>query len=415
MDSKKEHISKKVPRKVPRKVVFVPMTLRYTKPKLYMPKNGGYWYVWFRFRDNQGNYKKYTFKNSLNRIDNLKEKKIYGEELAAALHELLKEGWDPSTNMIPIEEVEVSKQPEVSILTAFKNAFELKKVHYAESTVQDFDSRLSDFYNWLTKKKLDQAPVSELSKKTITEFLNYKAKDTSAKNVNNYRAAISAMISKMVDDDLVERNFVLDIRKLKEKVTKNKPFSPELAKEISEYLEKTDPYLLKFMQFVAYAFLRNREVTRLQVKSIDLTNKIIKIPTKTSTLETVLIIPKLADIIKSMEIEKFDSNDFLFTPQLIPGPYDAQEKNKVGFFAKRFLKVKKAFKLDTDYTVYSLRHTFAINLYQGFIKEGTTEKEAILKMLPITRHKNESGLRNYLRDIGAILPEDYSDKLSIDF
>jgi len=36
-------------------------------------------------------------------------------------------------------------------------------------------------------------------------------------------------------------------------------------------------------------------------------------------------------------------------------------------------------------------------------------------MLPITRHTNENGLRNYLRDVGGLLPKDYGENYTIDF
>jgi len=87
----------------------------------------------------------------------------------------------------------------------------------------------------------------------------------------------------------------------------------------------------------------------------------------------------------------------------------------VRYFGKRFAEVRKELKLDPDQTIYSLRHTFALDLFNSFMKEGNTEKEAILKILPITRHKNESGLRNYLRNIGGFVAKDYSNRYSLNF
>jgi hypothetical protein len=62
-----------------------------------------------------------------------------------------------------------------------------------------------------------------------------------------------------------------------------------------------------------------------------------------------------------------------------------------------------------------LRHSFAVDLYNSFINSGATTVEAEMKMLPITRHKSLSGLRNYLRDVGALLPKDYGHNFTIDF
>ncbi len=65
-----------------------------------------------------------------------------------------------------------------------------------------------------------------------------------------------------------------------------------------------------------------------------------------------------------------------------------------------------------DYTVYSFRHTFITKLYRELRKDNSkTETED--KLMLITGHSTRKALIQYLRDLDAELPEDYSEKVSI--
>jgi hypothetical protein len=54
-------------------------------------------------------------------------------------------------------------------------------------------------------------------------------------------------------------------------------------------------------------------------------------------------------------------------------------------------------------------------LFHSFVKQNLTEREAILKLMPITGHATEAALRNYLRDIGGMLPKDYGSDYTLEF
>ena len=83
--------------------------------------------------------------------------------------------------------------------------------------------------------------------------------------------------------------------------------------------------------------------------------------------------------------------------------------------SKKFATIREELGIDPEKKTYSLRHNAVVELFQGFIEEGLTEKEAIYRLMPITRHKDESALRNYLREIGTILPQDWTGKYRISF
>ncbi|KAB8155914.1 tyrosine-type recombinase/integrase [Kordia sp. TARA_039_SRF] len=249
------------------------------------------------------------------------------------------------------------------------------------------------------KEKLANAPIKVVSPKTR----------------NNTKATLSILFSQLEDDEIIPYNFVEKIKNVKTKPKKNKPFSKEQIIAIREYLDKHDPYLRVFMQFMSYAFLRNIEVCRLQVKDIDLKAKRLYVRSKTSPLAVVPIIGELEHIIRRINLEKYAPTDYLITRKNEPFAWDIDENTKTKHFAARFRKVKKALGLSADYTLYSTRHTAATNLYNHLLSEGNSEEEALMKLMQITRHKSKGGLKNYLREIGATLPKDYGAMYTIEF
>ena len=101
---------------------------------------------------------------------------------------------------------------------------------------------------------------------------------------------------------------------------------------------------------------------------------------------------------------------YLFTPEKIGGQWEANETNRRDHFSKRFKQVKEHFKLGVNYGMYSFRHTFITKLYQELRKQYS-QFEAKSRLMLITGHATMTALEQYLRDIDAELPKDYSNLL----
>lgn len=164
-----------------------------------------------------------------------------------------------------------------------------------------------------------------------------------------------------------------------------------------------------FVKVVSYEFLRPKEVANLQVKHLNLNEKTLRIDTKSRLDESKIILDVLMDDLKALVEKAKSPEDYLFTPTGQPGPWNTSPDNRRNYFSRQFkLKVKRPLELGREYGIYSFRHAFAVQLYKAFISRGMTSQEAKYKMLSITGHQSIKALENYLRDIGAELPEDYS-------
>lgn len=412
---------------VPVKVPVIYLKHLYSKPKIYIPKkevNGVLkptleksWYVYYYYRNPYtGKMQKFIEKRGINREKSLSNRNKMANILRKAVVRWLQDGYNP---FVSNEKVVVDKN-ELSINEAIKKAFVQKEKVWAESTTNVSKTRLNVFIEWLEKEGMSDKDILELKKKHISNFLNdlTDTKGRSNNNIsrNNYRAFISSLVKQLVNEDVLDYNFVISIPKLKQKPLKNKPFSKGQLITIKEYLLEKDPYLYKYIQFVMYAFLRPIEVTRIQLKDVDLIKNIITVKTKTELNSTVLIIEKLKDIIAQMNITKGEPEHSLFSPEKKPAVWETKtEKGKSDFFVRRFRLLKRDLNLGNEYGIYSFRHTFALDLYNSFLKQGLTPLESKHKLMTITRHKSLSGLNNYLRDIGAELPKDYSKDFTVDF
>lgn len=416
---------------VPLKVPVIFFQKMFSTPKLYIPKIKGTnkpdisksWYVFYYYRNNKtGKMQKFIEKRGINRFKNITQRKEAGNNLRKARHYLLQNGYSPFAFK---EETQVLAETEsFTISEALNIALKEKNKVWSESTIDVNRAMYNAFVKWLEKNNLSDKDIKELTKRHIVIFLNQlKKKDNtnaSATTRNNHKRLISSLIAKLVADDIMDNNFVENIPLLKSNPQKNKPYTKKQLEAIKKYLLEKDTNLYEFMQFVMYALMRPIEVCRLQVKDVDLENNIIKVRTKTEVSATILIIEPLRRLLLKMNLEKYKPNDFLFSKEGKPSFWETEkEKSKVDFFGRRFQKLKKEIgdkiHLDKDHNIYSARHTVALDLYNSFKNQGLTDLEAKHKLMTITRHKSLSGLENYLRDIGASLPEDYSDDYTLNF
>jgi len=420
----KKHKAQNEPRSAP--IYIRPVLMDYSDVKLFVAKklvNGkkvpytgsGYrWYVYFYYRSpSTGRMDhKCMYYDGINKYKTVKERKAYGKNLVRAYTKLLQEGFNPLENTIKTDPENLAH---ISLLDAFKNTVAIKNKEIALETQKDWKYKALQFENYLIKRNLDTINVRDLKTSHIIQYLNFVSnRGVSNKTVNNHRSFLSPIFSKMLNNQIIEHNPVSGIEIRKTTPEKNKPFTAEEIEKIKKYIEKNNYLLLVFIRFVSYGFLRPIEVVRIKIKDIDLTNNQLFVQSKTEKRATIRIVPQLHKEILKMNVAKRNKEDYLFTIHDDFTNWDSDIANKRGYFSKQFLKVKKNLDYGREYGIYSFRHSFAVNLYQSFIKEGLNDTEAQLKMLPITRHKSLSGLRNYLRDIGAFLPEDYSDKFSID-
>lgn len=437
------------------RVHVLPMKLNYSEPKIFTggvdingwsklsPKEkkdalAKSWYVYYSFRNpSTGKLIRQTnIKAGANSYKDKKSRYFILSKLKESLEYLLSQGFNPyednrsledfieqllspkenevkpkqTNNPLPVvDKKEQKTTPIYSIKDSFDLALETKSKVLKGISYQNFKSRINRFAKWLVEEKFDlNNDISTIDKKLVIQYLNTVLLSSSPRNRNNTRTDISSLFQTLEDNEIIQTNFVKKINVLKSVPERNKTYTSTEQKDIFEYLKENDEILFLFVQFISYNFLRPVEVCRLKVKDIDLKDKRIYVRAKNKPVKIKIIPDILIDQLP--DISELNKNDFLFTPNKIGGEWETLENNKRDYFTKQFKKVKDHFGLGKDYGLYSFRHTFITKLYKEMAKTATPfEVKSKLKL--ITGHATMEALELYLRDIDAVLPEDYSKLL----
>src|SRR5690606_38810219 len=333
------------------------------------------------------------------------KKKFTGEPVAVKLEKA------KPVEIVEKVEVVVPPKKEESVMTlvdATQLVLDTKRKVLNENSFPKYRSRINQFYRWLYDNNFKESDgIKTITKKTVIQYLNIVLQSTSARNRNNTRNDINSFIETLVDNDVLQMNFVTQLKKLKATPKRNKSYNSELLKEIKDYMKKHDPLLSHYVDFICYGFLRPIEVCRLKVGDLNLRDRTIQIQAKNKLVKVKIIPSILFD--KLPDLSKFSREDDLFTNTQIGGKWDVIEASKRDYFTKRFKKVKDHFGLNEEYGLYSFRHTTISELYREIAKEPNMSPHAVKsKLMLITGHSSMSALESYLRDIDAEMPEDFS-------
>jgi integrase len=395
--------------------------LKESEKKIALSKK---WYVYYSFRNSETGklVRMPNIKGDTNSLKTMSERVDYLNTIRSTLEFLLEKGFNPyelndveallgdtknyetkHKNKIHTIEKEVTESDNcMSIKDAFDYALKNKKNSISDTSYKNFELRIRKFKKSLDEKK----PITTITKKVVNEYLNKVLDTSSARNRNNTRTDLSSLFQVLEDNEIIVENIIKKISVLKSNPERNKTFTPELQKNIYEFLEKNDPILLLFIKFVSYNFLRPVEVCRLKIKDLDVIDKKLYVKAK-NKLVKIKIIPQI--LINDLpDLSGLNPDNYLFTPSGLGQEWIATENNRRDNFTKRFKEVVKGhFNLNQDYGMYSFRHTFITKLYRE-LRKNYSQFETKSKLMLITGHSSMTALEKYLRDIDAELPDDYS-------
>ncbi len=330
-----------------------------------------------------------------------KERLTHLEFTRKALEEMLKNGFNPYEKEITFSSYTAE--------AAIDHVLSIKKEAVGSKTYQSYKSIASQFKTYLQEKAKLNDDVKRLDKRMVSDFLNRILKRTSPATRNSYRNGLSVIFQALEDNELINWNFVKNIKPLKTNPERNKTYDLDKVDAIYEYLEQSEPLLLLLVKFVSYNFLRPVEACRLQVKDLEFNSNppVLKVRAKNKAVKTKIIPDVILAELQQLDLSNPDA--YLITHEGVAESSTSAEDRR-DYFTKRYKTVKEHLNLGKDYTIYSFRHTFITKLYRE-LRRKYGQSETYDKLMLITGHSTLKALQKYLRDIDAELPEDYSDLL----
>ncbi|WP_288444901.1 site-specific integrase [uncultured Chryseobacterium sp.] len=251
------------------------MKNKWTKPKL--KSSGNDWYVWFRF--NGGHPIK--VREDINKIEDHKEREVYGQALASVVDDRLKRGW------IPVKK-KTLPQPEdnnYSIIEAFDHAFKILETKLAKVT----------YYEYYLVYRLLKPVLKELDwhDHDIKAFESYHIKllldaavskyDWPNLRYNKVSNVLRSIFTVLKKEFIVKINPARGLEYLEnEEPREIDLITDEEQKLIIEHYNKICPNFNVFLRMIYESGIRPAEIRRIQCSMINLDKKIITLPREAS-------------------------------------------------------------------------------------------------------------------------------------
>jgi len=219
-------------------------------------------------------------------------------------------------------------------------ALKIKQNEVRTTTYKDYKNRINQFRKFLKTQNLLSKPIQNINKQTISKYL----RQFKPKNRNNIKIVLSTIFSVLSDENIIEFNFIKEIRNVKNPTTHITIYSQKDIEHITKLLHKHDYTLLLFIKLISYMFLRPVEILRIKIENINFENKTITIPTKTKSLQTKIIPNILFEELKTFAQDK---TNFLFKPNNFT-TWELDDNDKRNYFTRRFARFRKKYNLNKE-------------------------------------------------------------------
>lgn len=279
------------------------------------------WFVYFRY-----DKKLFRYKYGINYITDLKKREKEANLLRDALHEKLKEGWNPS-----IPDV-IKEQTDLNISQALDFAMNKKSCNLGSKTISGYNGTIRFMNKAIESLDLKTLLISEV-KRIHIKLITEKAKEQrkwSNKAYNKHLNHLKAILSELIQWDIIETNPAHNVKNLPvSESDANTPASIEDIEIIKNALEGKHLNFWIFCLTIFHTGIRPEEITKITLGMIDLKNNEIILPaeiTKTKRKRIVPINQHLMEYYKKMEFENLPNYFYLF------GSYRESGKGNIGKF-----------------------------------------------------------------------------------
>lgn len=363
----------------------------YTEPKISRVESiTQRCFVYFHY--NGKRYKLYNGKQlnldiNPNKCTELAERKRQLYKLAIELETALSNGWNPLIKTAKIVETPKIIQVKAALDEALVDKL---KSPLSDTYKRDLKSIHTHFTRYLTDNELMQ-PIESLSTHRIADFI--KQFNSSGTNYMNKRRTLGVLFAFIVSKGYLAKNPVNETSRQKTKATLHDIYEQEQLKAVLEYL-KSEYYNLYLCCLLAYGcFIRpHREFRLLKRKHLneDLTEiHLSGFENKSGRVRSVYV----PDYIQT-ELRDFGVSDL--APEMNIVSKTTHSFNECYFslqWARAKRKMIKLGHIHSKHTIYSFRHTAAVNVYKK-----TKDLHLLQQLLG---HSNMIVTLKYLRGLGV--------------
>lgn len=403
----------------------------FTEPFIYKDKKTNKkWFVSYKIKyigKDKNFVRQKVYGKNLNREPNLKQRVEDARDLLENIHDLLKAGIDPrsgeTARAAANEREKFEKRHTFEYLydfyiqlKGFKNPAP-KQSKSAANVKRFLENRLKPF---LVENKLEN-DLRNVEKGHIVEFLNkyYFNPDPKLKwnntTYNNSKQWVSWFFGSLIDEDKLKMQNPCDTitSKPSKGMKRYEVYTKAELELLFTYLDKSDHNLKTICMMIFHGYIRESELERIKVSSIDLSARMIRMQASDSKghsdgLERDVIISKELLVALTKHINQCETNPdyFLFGKRFYPYP----TRVGAGWQVKFRECLKELTELHPDkfnrpgLSLYSLKHSGVTY----FIKDNI-QKSGSLKTLRFVqsqcRHEDFRTTERYIRKLPVDIGE----------
>ncbi|MCL1651783.1 site-specific integrase [Elizabethkingia miricola] len=296
-------------------------------------KNPKRWYVYFRItiegkryirRYSQGINEHDTFELRLKEANKLKKELINNLTNGLIPNEIFEEiEKSKKQNSIPVFE-----ESDISLIEALYKALSERSKKLSSKSQSDYKGAVDFLVEEIKEKKWDELKLKDSSKMHFRQCLEIvkEKRKWGNRTYNNNLGYIKTILQECVDMEMIKINPMMKAPTLKqEQSSLHDPPSEKEFKRIKNQLIANHPNLWNAFCFQYHTGIRPGEILDLQLKHIDLEQRIIIIvPENNKSRTKIRYVPMnsyLYDLLINIGIQRYDNEYYLFGT---PVPYGAK-------------------------------------------------------------------------------------------
>lgn len=290
------------------------------------------------------------------------------------------------------------KQP--SIMDLLYKYVEYKRPSLRHKSHLDYLSRMRVFEKFLNETYPEK--LIQFSTQNAHQFLEHLSnnKGLHPTTRNDYRMFLKSAFNWLIKRQLYFENPFDKTEPLRSHYTPSLYFQKSQIEELKAVMEKEDPELWLFVQFIYYCFIRPGELRLMKVSDIMWDEHLIRMRPEISKnkKQQFVNIPEPFRPVTETHFRHCQSGNYLFGKFGCPGP----SPYSVNVMSTRHRKILQKLNYAKGHVMYSWKHTGAVMA----VKAGINIKQLQLQL----RHHSLDQVDQYLKDLGVADMEDLVER-----
>lgn len=282
----------------------------------------------------------------------IRERKAQAEATAAVLYEALLDGWDPRLNKYPL----FTAQPDARMTFGDMLDYALRKKAATLSKYSLYDYRgCVRFIQSAAPAYMTATDIERRDIRAIMDAAKLKF-GWSSKARNKYLTLLKALLSVLVDDELLKISPAAGIKNEPEEAYIGyRRATDEEQQRIVAHIATVSPAFLGYLLFIYQDGIRRKEALLLQFRDVNLERLEIRIRpevAKTNRERICPITPEIMALFRDINLPKLPPNWYIFSCDgFKPGPKPYHPNTPTGWWRREVIKG-----LGIDCKMYSLKH-----------------------------------------------------------